>query len=404
MVNAQDAEDAEDVVDVVAVPAEAHPDEPDVAEPHLDEPYLGEPTALDALLEPEPAVDLRKQAPEAEELPAEASEEPVAPRRRRLFGRRRRKQDAAPADDFVGELAFEPVLEPGVDAEAAEAAEPETAETPEQELKALREQLRALELVVQQQSADHPTAALAKVEETVAEQSAAYLRQVSLVVSGLAAHTSEDENPRRTLARVAAAVERLGVPNSMERPILPVSHELTSRHHGDSRHPSHLLQPQELGTGADSDPTPRPVADVFAGLDAAAAAAAPAAPYAPVLPPVHEPVDEPVHEPVHPAVPQAGQPLLPTYEQPPVPPQPDATAVLPVFGQPTGNVHDLSSLAAYDGGYDGSYDGGYEPATEVGIPAFEEPAAVLPVPPPASAEPTGRRRGRKAKSGKSKSR
>ena len=140
------------------------------------------------------------------------------------------------------------------DARRGAGRDAEVAETPDQaELRALREQLRALEQVVQQQAADHPTAALARVEETAAEQSAAYLRQVSFVVRGLAAHTSEDEDPRRTLARVAAAVERLGVPNQMERPILPVTNELPSRSTPDARRPSHRADAAEQEGRAQSD-------------------------------------------------------------------------------------------------------------------------------------------------------
>jgi hypothetical protein len=76
---------------------------------------------------------------------------------------------------------------------------------------------------------------------------------------------------------------------------------------------------------------------------------------------------------------------------------------MPLFGA-SASLHDLSVLAAYEGDDEGERSGVPDAAEDEGIPAFEEPAAVLPVPPPASAEPTGRRRGRKAKSAKSKSR
>jgi len=74
-----------------------------------------------------------------------------------------------------------------------------------------------------------------------------YLRQISLVVRGLAEHTDEAENPHRTLARVAAAVERLGVPNGMDRPVLPLPSDPPPHPRaGGPWKPSHRREVHEL--------------------------------------------------------------------------------------------------------------------------------------------------------------
>jgi hypothetical protein len=164
---------------------------------------------------------------------------------------------------------------------------PATVETLEQlELRTLREQLRALEQVVQEQVSESPGAALARVEEAAAVQSAAYLRQVSLVVQGLAAHAPQEEDPQRTLARVAAAVERLGAPNAMQRPVLPVTTQPPSR-----RLPSHVREVPEL-EGRSSEPEADPVADVFSNLDVAGRQFQPAAVEVPEAAVEPEPADQ----------------------------------------------------------------------------------------------------------------
>lgn len=293
----------------------------------LDDAVASEPVEPEAVepeaVEPEPA-----QAPVALE-PEESL--PVEPRKRRF-----RRTKSAPAETTV------------VDGYPAEADHgPETSE--QAEMRALREQLRALEQVVQQQAGEHPTAALSRVEESAAEQSKTYLRQVSLVVRGLADHTDEDENPHRTLARVAAAVERLGVPNSMERPVLPLPDEPSARPRSDGlRAPSHRAELPELEAGsvmpAMSTTT---VEDVFSGLDGAATDAAPHA----------EPA--PVHE-----------------------PGPVGHTETRVMEQVEAALDAAAPQAA--------------PDAAPGIPAYEEPELVLPVPPPATeALARGRRRRRR---------
>ena len=252
-------------------------------------------------------------------------------------------------------------------AEVVAAPETETPsdETPDQaELRALREQLRALEEVVQHQVADHPTAALARVEETAAEQSAAYLRQVSYVVRGLAAHTSEEEDPRRTLARVAAAVERLGVPNSMERPILPMTSELPSRPQPDAlQNPSHLRDVAERTADEHRSPS---VTDVFVGLETATA----------VEPQARE---EQRDQPSVPAAPVAADPVttVPSYSE---------LAAAARYEETVVAVHDATApMPAAD------VPAAYEPEVDAGIPAYQVADVVLPVPPPAAPQPSGRR-------------
>jgi hypothetical protein len=290
--------------------------------------------------EPEPAPEAELDA-EGEAEAAVAGEldldlEPEAaasvPTRRRGL-RRRRSGGGDPAALPVATDATDAPVESVESVEAADQAE----------VRALREQLRALEQVVQQQAADHPTAALARVEETAAQQSEAYLRQVSLVVRGLAAHTSEDESPRRTLARVAAAVERLGVPNQMERPILPVTKELSSRPQPGSANPSHRLE-----TGGQAAPAPSPVPDVFAGLAA-------------------------------PSPVEGGEAALTaSYSEP--------AGVPASFDEPLGFGPDADVAPALPSDADS------------GISAYQLSEAVLPVPPPAAPEVSGRRRGLSRKS------
>src|SRR6478672_7720390 len=247
----------------------------------------------------------------------------------------------------VAEVESEPaVVEPEAVAPTADHA---IDESPEQaEVRALREQLRALEQVVQQQTGEHPTAALSRVEDSAAEQSKTYLRQVSLVVRGLADHTDEDENPHRTLARVAAAVERLGVPNAMERPVLPLPDEPSARLRSDGlRSPSHRRELPELEAGsvmpAMSTTT---IEDVFSGLDGAVPDQAPQEDPAPYAAPASEadPVDE---------------------------------------------VTETRALDQVEAA---------APEADLGIPAYEEPELVLPVPPPANSAPATGRRRRRSKS------
>jgi hypothetical protein len=119
---------------------------------------------------------------------------------------------------------------------------------------------------------------------------------------------------------------------------------------------------------------------VFAGLDAAVAAA-PA-----IQPPTVQPPVVPAPAPAPAAEePEVREPLFPPPGQP--------------YQPPTTSVHDLGAFAAFDGPHE-AYDGvlgGVADDADAGIPAYEEPTAVLPVPPPAEPEPTGRRRGRRSR-------
>jgi len=312
--------------------AEARYDE----EPQVPAVEAVEPEAAEvAEVEPEPAVvEPEAVAPTAFEVEPEPEDEALAkPRkpRKRRFRRAKVVEDTAVAD---GEPAT---------------ADHPIDESPEQaEVRALREQLRALEQVVQQQTGEHPTAALSRVEDSAAEQSKTYLRQVSLVVRGLADHTDEDENPHRTLARVAAAVERLGVPNAMERPVLPLPDEPSARLRSDGlRSPSHRRELPELEAGsvmpAMSTTT---IEDVFSGLDGAVPDQAPQEDPAPYAAPASEagPVDE---------------------------------------------VTETRALDQVEAA---------APEADLGIPAYEEPELVLPVPPPANSAPATGRRRRRSKS------
>ncbi|GAB3781064.1 hypothetical protein [Nocardioides ungokensis] len=298
-----------------------HDEEPQVPAVEAVDPEVAEVAEVEPEPEPEPAVGVPED---------EAPAKPRKPRKRR-FRRAKVVEDAGVVD-----------------------AEPTTAdhpidESPEQaEVRALREQLRALEQVVQQQTGEHPTAALSRVEDSAAEQSKTYLRQVSLVVRGLADHTDEDENPHRTLARVAAAVERLGVPNAMERPVLPLPDEPSARPRSDGlRSPSHRRELPELEAGsvmpAMSTTT---IEDVFSGLDGAVPDQAPQEDPAPYAAPASEadPVDE---------------------------------------------VTETRALDQVEAA---------APEADLGIPAFEEPELVLPVPPPANSAPATGRRRRRSKS------
>jgi hypothetical protein len=342
----------------------------DAAEEVRDEPApVAEAEVADAEVSaevlPEVAIEVVPEVAIEDRPEGEAQVELEQPRRRRGLRRRRREpvgaapetEDSPPAPDGI---------ETDLDAETADQVE----------LRALREQLRALEQVVQAQAGEHPTAALARVEASADEQSATYLRQVSFVVRGLAEHTREDENPHRTLARVAAAVERLGVPNEMERPILPLTSEPPALQRLDpSRNPSHRRETPELqGPAAGHQVSSAGVVeDVFSGLDlptpgyAAQPVAAAAAPVTHVPPGGVAPVATPV------AAPYAEAVAAPYAEQ---------------VADPTDVPTDRIDLGETDS--TGMTDGG--------IPAFEEAEVVLPVPPPAAPQPVGRRSRRRRKS------
>ena len=247
----------EDPVEHGAVDPEVEgADEPMYVEPTYDEQPAEEPMLDEASAEEPVLVDEVAEEPLLDEQPV--LDEPVAPRgwwaRRRARRRARRlakelaeleapeEADEAlevPVDEQLDELAEQIADEQAVDLEvaaedialvqaslsdAADQLSEEQLEGPESaaqtELRALRAQVRTLEEAVAQ-LAERQTG-LAVVPAPAAEPTDAYLRQISLVVRGLAEHTDEAENPHRTLARVAAAVERLGVPNGMDRPVLPL--------------------------------------------------------------------------------------------------------------------------------------------------------------------------------------
>ncbi|NYD42863.1 hypothetical protein [Nocardioides panaciterrulae] len=362
-----------------------------------DEPVAEEPVAT---ADAQDDLDERLEEDSIAEPPAEVPSEAAAPaqRRRGLFRRRK----AVPEPDFgdlpplvvAQEADDQPADEASPEAVEATADEPADAEvregeTREQaELRTLREQLRALEQVVQEQASEPPTAALARVEQAAAEQSAAYLRQVSMVVQGLAAHVPHEEHPQRTLARVAAAVERLGVPNTMRRPVLPVTTQPPTR-----RAPSHRREVPELEGPASGAPEsgaategqvpeapaayePDTVVDVFSNLDIAGEEYHRTPPSAAPTTWAAEPVvDETV------SLDEAPLTHALLTEDPPV-------------EQAHGAVgFDQSSAAAeLSGGLPGGLDDLVIP------PPLDEPELVLPVPPPAVIALDSRRRGRRRSS------
>ena len=174
----------------------------------------------------------------------------------------------------------ESVVEQHVDAPADEQAADDELDV-HAELRSLRAQVRTLEETLETRLVDAP-AGLAVVEPP-AEHDAAYLRQVSLVVRGLAEHTDEQENPHRTLARVAAAVERLGAPNGMDRPVLPLPSDPPPHPRaGGPWKPTHRREIRELEAPAArgdvvSFPAPVDAPPVRAAARATARAAARAA-------------------------------------------------------------------------------------------------------------------------------
>ena len=233
------------------------------------------------------------------------------------------------------------------------------------ELRVLRAQVRALEEAFQSQLAEVRTS-LAVVETPVIEPRA-YLRQISLAVRGIAEHTDEQENPHRTLARVAAAVERLGVPNSMDRPVLPLPSDPPPHPRvGGPWKPTHRREVPELqaSTAAQGEVIAFPGAtgtlvEELVSLQShgevqvspQTAAVAPQPEPEPELEPMPELLAEPVAEPAAEPAPEL---------------MPEPTQVLDV------------------------------PATDPILPTYGAVEVVLPVPPPAQSQPqTTRRRFRR---------
>lgn len=84
-------------------------------------------------------------------------------------------------------------------------------------LRTLRAQVRTLEQALEQEQ-QRPTTLAVRTPENVTPD--AFRRDVALTLRALARRTADDENPRHTLARAAAAIERLGAPEAFARPVL----------------------------------------------------------------------------------------------------------------------------------------------------------------------------------------
>lgn len=83
-------------------------------------------------------------------------------------------------------------------------------------LRTLRAQVRTLEQALEQEQARPDATLTAPGAAEVAD----FHRDVTLTLRAIARRTPEGEDPRRSLARAAAAVDRLRAPNTFARPVL----------------------------------------------------------------------------------------------------------------------------------------------------------------------------------------
>lgn len=88
-------------------------------------------------------------------------------------------------------------------------------------VRSLRAQVRTLEQALEQLPTDRIPALEPPQVPAEEEPAAAYRHQVALTLRALAGRTDHVESPQRTLARVAAAIERLDGPDHLVRPAIP---------------------------------------------------------------------------------------------------------------------------------------------------------------------------------------
>lgn len=209
-------------------------------------------------------------------------------------------------------------------------------------LRTLRAQVRTLEQALEQEQARPDATLTAPAAAEVVD----FRRDVTLTLRALARRTADGEDPRRSLARAAAAVDRLVAPETFARPVLSPAPPLALSAGGRSA---------SWGGGLVA-PTP-------------ALVVSPAVQAAPTV--THAPAPTTV---THAPVPAAHQPMAPAGQDDTVagfaPVEQDLTAELPAMPVTAGAVT----------GADDSADA--EPREEV----------VLPVPPPRNDNPQRGRR------------
>ena len=120
----------------------------------------------------------------------------------------------------------EPVLEPAVALSEPEqpVAVDEPADLDDEHsvlVRSLRAQVRTLEQALEQLPTDRIPALEPPQVPAEEEPAAAYRHQVALTLRALAGRTDHVESPQRTLARVAAAIERLDGSDQLVRPAIP---------------------------------------------------------------------------------------------------------------------------------------------------------------------------------------
>lgn len=122
----------------------------------------------------------------------------------------------------VEEPALEPVTALSEQEQPVAADEPADLDDEHSVLvRSLRAQVRTLEQALEQLPTDRIPALEPPQVPAEEEPAAAYRHQVALTLRALAGRTDHVESPQRTLARVAAAIERLDGPDHLVRPAIP---------------------------------------------------------------------------------------------------------------------------------------------------------------------------------------
>ena len=241
------------------------------------------------------------------------------------------------------------------------------------DLRSLKAQVRTLEEALERIQAEPVFSVSA--EDLAAEES--FRRQVAATLRGLGERTREDETPERTLARVAAAIERLDAPDDLTRPVLPtVAFDLIGHRMNLAEPPgrARLALPAAVGHA--------PVAVTFTPEHAMTehAMSVVQTPTATMYAP--EPSAPVMQAPVA----YAPEPTVPAEQAP--------TMYLP---EPSAPLEESMVATTYVPGSSASFEDLVDPAAEPithepTLSAPPEPDVVLPVPPPAPVQSQRQRR------------
>ncbi len=303
--------------------------------------------------------------------------------------------EAEPVD--AQHIDLEPVDEVPADevpaAEAGTAAEPLEADAvfdaPQSResvnIRSLKAQVRTLEEALGRLQTE-PGATASGDQEA---EEASFRRQVAATIRGLGQRTLEDELPERTLARVAAAIDRLDAPDDLTRPVLPaVAFDLAGHRMAlaQSRDDERLALPAALiQLGAVTTQAPAPTATLEHSPDEQS-------------PVEHAPLEQAYAAPAFEPSPAALVDHNPGYQAPPEQAGPEQGFPEQGFAEqsfaeqafPEPGIEPATDTTTFEPSQAAPVEQDLEP--EQVMPAPRDPDLVLPVPPPAPVQPPRQRR------------